>query len=189
MRSHPSLTMLLQWIRKLFSGRSAPARRARTIAGAGSIIDMERRLDDLITCNEVEFRTLRREVEALEREELEEEKSLERAGLGERARALARLRIEQLRRQQEALEARLRILHGNLELHLDLLGRLQALEAMELRGVEEHEIDAVAVALAGELESRTAVVAAQMEHGRLGRNARRRQAAAERQRKEDAWDS
>ena len=48
-------------------------------------------------------------------------------------------RIGRLRKQMDNLEERLRIYNRNINLQIHLAGKVQALDAMELRGVDESE--------------------------------------------------
>ena len=52
----------------------------------------------------------------------------------------------------DALEDRMKILDTNINLHLKLMGKIQSMQAMEMRGVEEEQIDTVLLEFDAQLE-------------------------------------
>lgn len=100
-------------------------------------------LDRLTTRNEMEIEKLNREIEYLEKMEREQIEKLKSRTVGERSKRVVLRTIQRLRMQMDNLENRITIYENNVRLHLALIGRLQQMEAMELSGVSEEEIDEV----------------------------------------------
>lgn len=100
-------------------------------------------LDDLLTRNEVELKALQKQIAHLE--DLENESiGRIREGLPEgRRKRNALVELQRLRKQLENLDSRQRIYDRNMSLHLNLIGKIQDMEAMELSGVKEGEIDRI----------------------------------------------
>ena len=63
--------------------------------------------------------------------------------LPERSKNNVLRKIQRLRKQMDNLEERQQIYNRNINLQIDLVGRVQALDAMELRGVDEDRIDEI----------------------------------------------
>ena len=67
-----------------------------------------------------------------------------REGLPEgRRKRNALVELQRLRKQLENLDSRQRIYDRNMSLHLNLIGKIQDMEAMDLSGVQEGEIDRI----------------------------------------------
>ncbi|MBN1444461.1 MAG: hypothetical protein JXA90_17240 [Planctomycetes bacterium] len=143
--------MLIERLKQMLGRSPLPADTRRLVAGARSTTELARELDELVTANDLELRTLQKEIEELERREQEEAEKVRSAGVGARSRRISLLHIRRLRRQQDGLESRLRIHDQNMSLHLGLLSKIQSLEAMEMRGIEEAEIDSVVLDFEEEL--------------------------------------
>ena len=150
--------MVMDRIRRLLGRKEVPVEARDILAAATTPQDMLRGLDELITRNEVEVDRIHKEIEALETVE-EQEKSRVRDGeLADRSRNNTLRRIGRLRKQMDNLEERLRIYNRNINLQHHLVGKVQALEAMELRGVDEEKIDSILLEYEEELSHYSSVL-------------------------------
>lgn len=132
---------LLERIKQMLKGSSSEA--DQVIKDARSTREMLEHLDDLITTNEVELRKTRQE---LARHELSERASIEniKSGrVGDREKEFVLLQIKRTRGQMDSLKLKADILNKNIELHLNLVGKIQAMEAMDLRGIEQNLVERV----------------------------------------------
>lgn len=162
---------LIDRLKRILSTAPVSQETRAELAKASTIREGIERLDDLITANELEFRTLQKELEELERRLQEEEEQVETEGLGRRSARVARMRVEQLERHADTMEHRLKIHDANLRLQVALLGKLQALEAMDLRGLDEQQVDSITLDFEEELKEYTAVLdAAEIAADRVREN-------------------
>lgn len=145
-------------IKGLFAKRTLPEETKALFAKASSASELLTGLDDLLTRNEMEVREIDRELDKLERLEKDELSAVRGGDIGERQKRNTLLRIQRLRKQMDVYERRQRIYHNNINLHMQLMGRIQEMEAMELRGVDENEIDTVAERFDDSLERFTEAV-------------------------------
>jgi len=135
--------MVMERLRRLFARKEIPVEARDILARASTPEQMLRGLDELITRNEVEVGRIHREIEALEAVEGQEKERIRSGELPERSRNNALRKIQRLRKQMDNFEERLRIYNRNISLQIDLAGKVQSLEAMELRGVDEERIDSI----------------------------------------------
>ena len=135
--------MVMDKIRKLFQRREIPRDARDLVNGSQSPKEVLQGLDELITRNEMEVNSINREIEALERVEGKEVERVRAGELPERSKNNVLRRVQRLRKQMDNLEERQRIYNRNINLQIHLVGRIQALEAMELRGVDETAIDSI----------------------------------------------
>lgn len=133
--------MLLDRLKQLFQRSEIPRDARDLINNAGNVRDLLDGLDKLITQNEVEVRKVNDEMAALEEVESREISKVRSGELPDRSKNNVLRQIQRLRKQMDNLEERQRIYNRNINLQIDLVGRVQALDAMELRGVEEDKID------------------------------------------------
>ncbi|MFQ5653135.1 MAG: hypothetical protein ACE5GW_00205 [Planctomycetota bacterium] len=133
----------MEKLKRLFSRREIPVEARDLLRGAETPRDLLTGLDELITRNEVEVDRINREIEALEDVEGPEVGRVRGGELPERSKNNVLRRIQRLRKQMDNLEDRLRIYNRNINLQIHLVGKIQALEAMELRGVDEEKIDSI----------------------------------------------
>jgi len=124
-------------------GRRIPDETRAALEGFDDARLALKELDRLATQNEMEIERLNREIERLEKMETEQVEKLKEGGVGERSKRVILRTIQRLRMQMDNLENRITIYENNVRLHLALIGRLQQMEAMELSGVGEEEIDEV----------------------------------------------
>lgn len=133
--------MLLDRLKKLFQRKELPRDAKDLINNSKNVNDLLQGLDSLITQNEVEVDKINEEIAALEEVESREMGRVRSGELPDRSKNNVLRRIQRLRKQMDNLEERQRIYNRNINLQIDLVGRVQALDAMELRGVDEDKID------------------------------------------------
>ncbi|MCA8959544.1 MAG: hypothetical protein KDC38_03480 [Planctomycetes bacterium] len=145
--------MIMQKIKRLFGRREIPVEARELLRGATTPRQLLSGLDELITRNEMEVNGVNREIEALERVESTEVERIREGQLPERSKYNVLRRIQRLRKQMDNLEERQRIYNRNINLQIHLVGRIQSLEAMEMRGVDESSIDEILNTYEEELSS------------------------------------
>lgn len=133
--------MLLDKLRSLFGKGQIPPDARELLKNASSVRDLLQGLDKLITENEVEVDKVTQEIASLEEVEALEMERVRGGELPDRSKNNVLRRIQRLRKQMDNLEERQQIYNRNISLQIDLVGRVQALDAMELRGVDEDRID------------------------------------------------
>ena len=132
---------LLDRIKKLLRGQAGEAEQV--ILDANSTREMLEHLDELITHNEVELRKTRQELARLELSERASIENMKSGRVGEREKEFVLLQIRRTRSQMESLKVKADILNKNIELHLNLVGKIQQMEAMDLRGIEQNLVERV----------------------------------------------
>jgi hypothetical protein len=132
---------LLERIKAMFSGASGDAEQV--IKNANSTREMLEHLDELITQNEVELRKTRQELARLELSERASIENIKTGRVGEKEKQFVLLQIKRTRTQMDNLKLKADILNKNIELHMNLVGKIQAMEAMDLRGIEQSVVERV----------------------------------------------
>ena len=132
---------LLERIKQMIKGESGEAEQV--IKDSHSTREMMEHLDELITRNEVELRKTRQELARLELNENASAENIRQGRVGDREKEFVLLQIKRTRGQMENLKLRADILNKNIELHLNLVGKIQAMEAMDLRGIEQGVVEKV----------------------------------------------
>ncbi len=132
---------LLERIKLMIKGESGEAEQV--IKDSHSTREMLEHLDELITRNEVELRKTRQELARLELSERASIENIKSGRVGDREKEFVLLQIKRTRGQMENLKLRADILNKNIELHLNLVGKIQAMEAMDLRGIEQSVVERV----------------------------------------------
>lgn len=150
--------MVMDRIRRLLGRKEVPVEARDILAAATTPQEMLRGLDELITRNEVEVDRIHKEIEALETVEEQEKSRVREGDLADRSRNNTLRRIGRLRKQMDNLEERLRIYNRNINLQHHLVGKVQSLEAMELRGVDEEKIDSIMLEYEEELSHYSSVL-------------------------------
>jgi hypothetical protein len=132
---------LLDRIKKLVRGQVGESEQV--ILDANSTREMLEHLDELITQNEVELRKTRQELARLELSERASIENVKSGRVGDREKEFVLLQIKRTRSQMESLKVKADILNKNIELHLNLVGKIQQMEAMDLRGIEQNLVERV----------------------------------------------
>lgn len=145
--------MLFDKLKELLSRHPVSDETMKVVQKSGSTRDLLHGLDALHTRNEMEFNEVTREIEKLEAIERQEAEGIRGGELSDRRKRNSLLRIRRLRKQMENLDNRLKIYDRNMSLHLNLIGKVQEMEAMSLRGLEEAQIDKILIDFEEKLES------------------------------------
>lgn len=153
--------MLMDKLKRLFTRQEIPKDARDLIRDAQNPRDVLHGLDELITRNEMEVNNITREMTALEEVEAGEISRVRSGELPDRSKNNVLRRIQRLRKQMDNLEERQRIYNRNINLQIDLVGRVQALEAMDLRGVDEERIDSILAEYEQELSDYQSVLETQ----------------------------
>ena len=132
---------LMEKLQRLFSRKEIPTEARDLLTNAKTPKELLEGLDQLITRNELEVNKLTRELEALEGIESSEVGKVRSGSLPDRSKNNVLRKIQRLRKQMDNLEERQQIYNRNINLQIHLVGKIQALDAMELRGVDEDKID------------------------------------------------
>lgn len=132
---------LLDRIKQMIGRTSGEAEQV--IKDADSTLEMLDHLDELITRNEVELRKTRQELARLELSERASMENIKSGRVGEREKEFVLLQIKRTRTQMGNLKLKADILNKNIELHMNLVGKIQAMEAMDLRGIEQSVVERV----------------------------------------------
>ncbi len=91
----------------------------------------------------MELGEVRKEVDRVEGSEREEAAKVRDAKVDGRQKRYTLQTIKRLRRQLDNLESRMAIYDRNITLHLNLISKIQDMQAMALRGVTEEKIDEI----------------------------------------------
>lgn len=140
-------------LKALLSRQPVSEETKGVIAKATTARELLHGLDALHTRNEMEFNEVTREIEKLELIERTEAEKIRGGSLSERRKRNALLKIRRLRKQMENLDNRLKIFDRNMSLHLNLIGKVQEMEAMSLRGLDEKKIDSIMIDFEEKLEA------------------------------------
>ncbi|HVY61711.1 MAG TPA: hypothetical protein VHF22_08660 [Planctomycetota bacterium] len=143
---------LLEKLKSLFNRDEIPDETKQIFDSAKTPADLLRGLDNLLTRNEVEAKDLNDEITRVEETAVAEEERVRSGSLPERQKRNALLTIKRLRKTMDNYEGRLRIYERNMNLHLNLIGKIQQMEAMKLGGVDEQQIDRIVMEFEEKLE-------------------------------------
>jgi hypothetical protein len=158
---------LLEKLKSLFTRDEIPDEAKAIFDKATTPTELLRGLDTLLTRNEVEAAELNAEINRVEARALDEEERVRSGDMPERQKRNSLLQIKRLRKQLDNYESRLRIYERNMNLHLTLIGKIQQVEAMKLRGVDEGKIDQIVMDFEEKLEQYGDVMnAAEAHEGR-----------------------
>ena len=116
-------------------------------------------LDKLITRNELRLKQLNKELEKLENMEQGEVAKIREGKTSGRAKNNVLRSIKRQRAQLDNIEQRIEIYDRNISLHLNLIGKIQQMEAMNLAGVDEEQIDDIILDFETHFEEYTETVA------------------------------
>lgn len=151
---------LLERIKRLFSRTQLPEETQLLLSGVADVQELLSGLDDITTRNEVEARTIEREIEKLSRMETSHKERVTAGQLIEREKLSTLREIQRLRRRMDSLEKRHRIHQDNIDLHLGLFDRISEMQAMELKRVNQQQIEEIAVDYEEKLEKHRDIITA-----------------------------
>jgi hypothetical protein len=135
---------IMEKLKALFQGDSLPDETRQLYQSASSTRDLVKGLETLRARNEIDLRDNEEQLIGLEKAIVAEENSIRKGGLTTTEEMIVLRRIERLGKQRANLEKQVSIYHENVNLHLNLIAKIQEMEAMRSRGVGEDEIDRLA---------------------------------------------
>lgn len=157
---------LFDKIKALFGRASLPEETRLLLTNVKDVEELRAGLDQIATQNEVEAREIERDIEKLGRMEAAHKERVLAGGLAEREKMTALREIRRLRRRMDSLEKRHRIHQDNIDLHLGLFDRITEMQAMELKRVNQGQIEEIAVDYEEKLEKHRDIMnAAKVAHG------------------------
>ncbi len=173
---------LLERIKGMFSRAPLPEETKLLLSGVSNVEELRAGLDSIATENEVEARGIEREIEKLGRQELSHKERVMAGQLADREKMSALREIKRLRRRMDSLEKRHRIHQDNIDLHLGIFDRISEMQAMELKRVNQTQIEEIAVDYEEKLEKHRDILnaarAAQGLDSQLDDSAERKELAA-----------
>jgi hypothetical protein len=135
---------ILDKLRNLFSrGGGIPDEARTVIENARSTRELLTGLDAVLTRNEMEFNKLKKEIDKVVGILSDEEAKVQDGDLQGRQKRYTLQYIKRLRSHLDNLDHRMTIYDKNINLHIQLIGKIQDMEAMALRGVDEKQIDKI----------------------------------------------
>lgn len=152
--------MWFERLKNLFAKSGMPEDTQTLFKKAESSSQILAGLDDLVTRNELALRDIEKELRNLEDLESREVAAIRSGEVEGRSRRTSLRKIQRLRRQMDALEDRMKIHDANIELHMKLMAKVQAVQAMEMQGVEEEQIETILVDFESQLDGYTGTLRA-----------------------------
>jgi hypothetical protein len=134
---------IMEKLKALFHRGDVPSEARDAFDSAGNTKDLLRNLDLILTKNEIEFNDLKSEIDRVDAILSEEEGKIKEGSAAGRQRRYTLQYIKRLRSHLDNLDHRMTIFDKNINLHINLIGRIQDMEAMALRGVDEEQIDKI----------------------------------------------
>lgn len=157
---------LFDKIKTLFSRATLPEETRLLLTNVKDVEQLRAGLDEIATQNEVEAREIERDIEKLGRMEAGHKERILGGSLSEREKMSALREIRRLRRRMDSLEKRHHIHQDNIDLHLGLFDRITEMQAMELKKVNQNQIEEIAVDYDERLEKHRDIMnAARVAHG------------------------
>lgn len=133
--------MILEKLKQIFGRTSLPEETRNVFSSARSVKQLLTSLDEILRQNNLERAKVIREIDDLEKAVALEEKKIAEGTLSGRAERNVLSRIKQLNMRLSNLDRRVRIFDRNIELHNNLIARIQDVQAMQLTGVDEKQIE------------------------------------------------
>jgi hypothetical protein len=143
---------VMEKLKSLFQRSDLPDETRQIYLNAANPRELVKGLEELRGRNEIDLRESEQELMGLEKAIMMEEGSVRRGGLTRTEEMIALRRIERLEKQRANLEKQASIYNENVNLHLNLIARIQEMEAMRSRGVGEEEIDRLVEDVEGSVE-------------------------------------
>ena len=132
---------VMEKLKNLFQRDDLPDETRQLYLNAANPRDLVKGLETLRGRNEIDLRENEEELIGLEKAIILEENSIRKGGLTPTEETIILRRIERLEKQRANLEKQVSIYNENVNLHLNLIAKIQEMEAMRSRGVGEEEID------------------------------------------------
>ena len=132
---------VMEKLGNLFQRSDLPEETRQIYLKSGSPKELISGLESLRGRNEIDLRDNEQELIGLERAIALEEASIRRGGLTATEETIILRRVERLEKQRANLDRQVSIYNENVNLHLNLIAKIQEMEAMRSRGVGEEEID------------------------------------------------
>ena len=151
---------LLDRVKRLFSKNPLPEETMLLINGVHDVNELRSGLDEIATRNEVEAREIEREIEKLAKMETQHKQTVAGGALSEREKLSTLREIKRLRRRMDSLEKRHRIHQDNIDLHLGLFDRISEMQAMEMKRVNQAQIEEIAVDYEERLDAHRDIIGA-----------------------------
>lgn len=127
----------------LFDNERLPGEDRKAYAQARDLDDLMMKLEHNLTRNEVILRQVRGSIQRLEESERATVASMQRGEVQGREVRLALQTVNRYRKQLDLLIQKSDILNKNLNLNLNLMGKIELMRAMELKGVSSQLIDQI----------------------------------------------
>ncbi len=143
---------VMEKLRSLFQRTDLPDETRRLYQDAASPRDLIKGLETLRAQNEIELRENEEQLIGLEKAVTAEENSIRRGELTPTEETIILRRIERLEKQRANLGKQVLIYNENVNLHLNLIAKIQEMEAMRSRGVGEDQIDRMVDEVEGHVE-------------------------------------
>jgi hypothetical protein len=134
---------LYQSLKKLFSSRFISDEAREAYERSHNTSELLTQLDDVLTHNEVELKVVQKEYEKLEGAERAEADKIRDGEVAGRQKRYTLQAIKRLRLQLDNLEHRMAIYDRSITMNLKLIARIQDMEAMQQRGVDENKVDEI----------------------------------------------
>jgi hypothetical protein len=132
---------VMEKLRTLFQREDLPDETRQLYLNSANPRDLIKGLETLRGRNEIELRENEEELIGIEKAILLEENAIRKGGLTPTEETIILRRIERLEKQRANLEKQVSIYNENVNLHLNLIAKIQEMEAMRSRGVGEEQID------------------------------------------------
>jgi hypothetical protein len=134
---------VMEKLKALFQREDLPEETRQLYSKTDNSRDLVKGLETLRGRNEIDLREYEGQLLGIEKAIVSEEQSIRKGGLSSAEETILLRRIERLRKQRANIERQSLIYNENVNLHLNLIAKIQELEAMRLRGVSEDEIDSL----------------------------------------------
>lgn len=134
---------IMEKLKNLFQRSDLPDETRQLYQNAANPRDLVKGLESLRGRNEIDLRENEEQLMALEKAIMVEEDSIRRGNLTPTQETIILRRIERLQKQRTNLDKQVSIYNENVNLHLNLIAKIQEMEAMRSRGVSEDEIDSL----------------------------------------------
>ena len=145
---------------RIFKDTALPDETKEVFLNTSDTKELLAGLDKLITRNELRLKQLNKELENLEDMEQANVKKIQEGSVSGRAKNNVLRSIKRQRAQLDNLEQRIEIYDRNISVHLNLIGKIQQMEAMSLAGVDEEQIDDIILDFESHFEEYTETLAA-----------------------------